>query len=195
MTRAAAIIVFLGASALAGCDVTFYEPDYSRPVIESVEINPANPAVGEVITVSARVWEPDSWYQLSYDTNGDGRFDDQATVTYYTAGARSIRVRAQSAGGEDVVTYPIYVSDSSLQESALTIRNDTGHGVGLTISESDGDTVVFEEYVAPNDEYVFYGIAGAQYKLSAGNQYAAYGPDWLYLGTSPQTISVSSLDY
>lgn len=195
MTRLTTLMLLVGASALAGCDVTFYGVDGTKPVIESVSLTPADPVVGETATISARVSEPDSWYQLSYDTDGDGRFDDSAVVRFDTAGWHSIRVRARSAGGEDIVTYPIEVADGLVSGAWMTVYNDTGHGVALNIYEDDGDHVAQNIYVAPNKEFGYYARAGESYEVVADNQYATYGPDWIYVGAGGLSVNVSSLDY
>lgn len=195
MKRLTTLMLLVGASAFAGCDVTFYGIDGTRPVIESVLLTPGRPAIGESATINARVSEPDSWYELSYDTDDDGRFDDSAVVRFDTTGWHTIRVRARSAGGEDIVIYPVEISGGESPGTWMTLFNDTGHGVALNIYEADGDHVAENIYVAPNKEFGYYALAGARYEVVADNQYAMYGPDWISVGSGGISVSVSSLDY
>jgi hypothetical protein len=74
------------------------------------------------------------------------------------------------------------------------VYNDTGHGVGLTIYGPDGSVAVRDAYVAPANAYWVDLPDSTSYEVIADNQYATYGPEWVYLGTVDRYVNVSALN-
>lgn len=194
MRRIVLALLLIGATVVTGCEITFFGPDDTKPQIQSVSVSPSDPEVGERITINVSVYEPDSFYELSYDTDDDGRFDDSRTVTYYTTGSKTIRVRAKSAGGTDEVAYSFFVVGSTSNDPLLYLLNDTGNGVSVTIYDGAGFVIRDIDYLAPGSEAIFDLAGQTSYRVYAENQWAIYGPEWVYIGTTDTFVDVSDLN-
>ncbi len=83
--------------------------DATPPVIQSVTYSPQPVTVGTVASLIVDAQDPESIVALTFDTDGDGSFDDDSTPVFATTGTHTVTVKATSSGGEATETVDIEV--------------------------------------------------------------------------------------